>query len=146
MAELKTKVNSKSVTGFLRGVKDKQRRDDCLTVLKLMKQATKAEPRMWGTSIVGFGTHRYKSPATGREGDWFPIGFSPRAQNLTLYFVSGFGLYADLMAKLGKHSTGMGCLYVKKLDDISIPVLKQLMKKSIADSKRVSRQNTTTNK
>jgi hypothetical protein len=130
MAELKTKVNKANVDKFLKGVKDEQTRNDCYKILDVLQKATKAEPKMWGTSIVGFGNYHYKY-ASGREGDWFLAGFSPRKQNLTLYIMSGFDEYDSLMKKLGKHATGKSCLYIKKLEDIDMKVLKELVAKSV---------------
>lgn len=126
MAELKTKVNEQSVTKFLNSIKDKQRRQECLTVLEMMKKATKTEPKMWGSSIVGFGKYHYVY-ASGREGDWFLTGFSPRKQNLTLYIMGGLSAHEALLQKLGKHKTGKGCLYVNKLEDIDLPTLRKLI-------------------
>ena len=130
MAELKTKVNNASVDKFIKGIKDEQVRKDCIQITDIMKKATKAEPRMWGTSIVGFGIYHYKY-ASGREGDWFLAGFSPRKQNLTLYIMSGFDEYDSLMKKLGKHTIGKSCLYIKKLEDVDMQVLKELVAKSV---------------
>jgi hypothetical protein len=130
MAELKTKKTEASVTTFLDKITDAQRRKDCQTVLNLMKQATGEEPKMWGSSIVGFGTYQYRY-ASGREGDWPIIAFSPRKTNLTLYIMPGFEKFEPLMAKLGKYKTGVSCLYIKKLDDVEIPVLKKLIAKSV---------------
>jgi len=130
MAELKTKLNNASVDKFLKGVKDEQTRADCFQILELMQKATKAEPKMWGTSIVGFGSIHLKY-ASGRELDWFPIGFSPRKQNLTLYLMGGMESKKELLDKLGKHSTGKGCLYIKKLEDIDIKVLNKLITTSV---------------
>ena len=138
MAELKTKVNKASVDKFLKTVKDESIREDCYKILELMQKATKAEPKMWGTSIVGFGSYHYKY-ASGREGDWMLIGFSPRKQNLTLYIMSGFDEYDGLMKKLGKHSTGKSCLYIKKLNDIDIKVLKELVTKSVKHMQKSNR-------
>lgn len=136
-AELKTKVNDVSVDDFLNGIEDEQRRKDCLAVAKLMEQATKAKPKMWGSTIVGFGSYRYKY-ATGREGDWMLVGFSPRKQNLTLYIMAGFEDYDDLMKKLGKHKIGKSCLYINKLSEIDITVVKQLIQKSVAHMKKTN--------
>ena len=129
-AEVKTKVNEASVEGFLNSVADEQARKDCFEILKMMKQATKEEPKMWGASIVGFGSYHYKG-ASGREGDWMLIGFSPRKQNLTLYLMHGFEVHKDLLKKLGKHKTSMGCLYIKNLDDVDKIVLKELVTESV---------------
>jgi len=129
-AELKTKVNDASVTDFLNNVEDEQKRKDCLEVARMMEQVTKQQPKMWGTSIVGFGSYHYKG-ASGREGDWMLIGFSPRKQNITLYIMSGFERYPGLMKKLGKHSTGKSCLYIKRLSDVDVDVLKELMTESL---------------
>ncbi len=131
MVELKTKQNKASVTGFLRGIEDPQRRKDCRTVLELMKEVTGSRPRMWGDSIVGFGSYHYKY-ASGREGDWFVTGFSPRKANLTLYIMAGFSRYKELLAKLGKHKTGKSCLYIKSLADVDLAILRQLVEDSVA--------------
>jgi len=130
MAELKTKLNKASVDKFLRGVKDEQTRRDCFKILEIMRKASKAEPGMWGSSIVGFGNYHYKY-ASGREGDWFIIGFSPRKQNLTLYFMGGFEGHEALLKRLGKHSLGKGCLYIKRLEDVDIKVLEEFVTKSV---------------
>ena len=129
MAELKTKKNDASVEVFLRRVADPKRRDDCFTVLELMREVTRLEPKMWGKSIVGFGTCQYKY-ASGRGGEWFVTGFSPRKTTLTLYLMSGFPRHGELMKNLGKYKTGVACLYVKQLDDIDLPTLRELMKES----------------
>jgi len=137
-AELKTKLNNASVPKFLSKVKDPRRRKDCQAVVKIMKAATKSPPKMWGTSIVGFGTYHYVGKS-GREGDWMLTGFSPRKQNLTLYIMAGFKPYPALMKKLGKHKTGGACLYINKLEDIHIPTLKRLVKESVAFMKKHSK-------
>jgi hypothetical protein len=132
MPELKTKANATSVEKFLNGVADEQRRQDCFRVLQLMKAATKTEPEMWGSSIVGFGHYRYKYES-GTKGEWFLTGFSPRKQDLTLYIMSGLERYSALLKKLGKHRTGKACLYIKRLDEVDIPTLKQLIERSLMD-------------
>jgi len=132
MAELKTKKTTASVEKFLNSVSDEQRRKDCFRLLEIMKAATKSDPAMWGTSIVGFGTYQY-AYASGRALEWFLVGFSPRKQDLTLYIVPGLERYPSLMKKLGKHKTGRSCLYIKKLDDVDLTTLKQLIKQSISD-------------
>lgn len=136
-AELKTKVNKASATAFLNKVDDEQKRNDCLEIVKMMKQVTKEEPKMWGTSIVGFGSYHYKGKS-GREGDWMLTGFSPRKQNLTLYLMGGFDSQAGLLKKLGKFKTGAGCLYIKKLEDVDKKVLKQLITASVKRMKQLS--------
>ncbi len=137
-AELKTKVNDASVTKFIEGVADEQKRNDCFEIIKLMKQVTKDERKMWGASIVGFGTYHYKGKS-GREGDWMLIGFSPRKQNLTLYLTGGFETHSDLLKKLGKFTTSVGCLYVKSLDDVDRKVLKELVQASVKRMKQLSK-------
>jgi len=129
MAELKTKPTTASVTKFLNGVSDKTRREDCFAVLEMMREVTKEEPAMWGSSIVGFGRHRYKYES-GREGEWPITAFSPRKGDLTLYFMPGFDI-APEMERLGKYKTGKSCLYIKKLADVDPKVLKQLVTKSV---------------
>ena len=132
MAELKTKATDTNVDDFLQGIKDEKKREDCYQILKIMKKATKAEPKMWGTSIIGFGDYHYKY-ATGRENDWFVTGFSPRAQNLTLYMMGGWD--QELLKQLGKYKTGKGCLYIKKLEDVDTNVLHDLITASVKDAK-----------
>ena len=132
MAELKTKKTDASVEKFLNSVADEQRRKDCFRLLEIMKAETKAEPAMWGTSIVGFGRIQYKYES-GRELEWFVTGFSPRKQDLTLYIMPGIERYPSLLNKLGKHKTGKSCLYVKKLEDVDLTTLKQLIRNSVAD-------------
>ena len=135
MAEAKTKLTSQSVESFINRISDPQTRQDCFAIAELMKEATRSEPRMWGSSIVGFGTRHYKY-ASGREGDWPLIAFSPRKQNLTLYIgMSGFESPAETLEKLGKHSVGKGCLYVKRLSDIDLPTLKKLIRASVKKEK-----------
>jgi hypothetical protein len=129
MAELKTKPNDASVTSFLAEITDEQKRKDSFAILELMKKATASKPRMWGDSIVGFGKMHLKY-ASGRELDWFKIGFSPRKQNLTLYSMGGFDGYEELLGRLGKHKVGKGCLYINKLADVDLSVLKELLRKS----------------
>ena len=136
-AELKTKLNNASVPKFLSKVKDPRRRKDCQAVLKIMKAATKSPPKMWGTSIVGFGSYHYVGKS-GREGDWFLAGFSPRKQNLTLYMLGGWEQEAALLAKLGKHSLGKGCLYIKRLDDVNGPALKRLIGAALKRAKTIA--------
>ena len=125
MAELKTKKTKASVDAFL-GKLDADRREDCKTLVRLMTQATKAEPKMWGPSIVGFGDYKYKYDS-GREGEWFAMGFSPRKKDLTLYLLPGVQAYKAHLAQLGPHKTGMSCLYIKRLADVDIDVLKRLV-------------------
>lgn len=130
MAELKTKRNKGNVESFLNSVPDEKKRQDSFKVLELMKQVTGKEPEMWGESIVGFGSYHYKY-ASGQEGDWFLVGFSPRKQNITLYIMSGFDEYEQLLTKLGKHSTGKSCLYIKKIEDVDMGILKELVRQSV---------------
>lgn len=128
--EPKTKLNNASVSDFLNTIEDIQKREDAFAVLKIMQDITKQEPKMWGTAIIGFGTYHYVY-ASGREGDWMQVGFSPRKSALTLYIMSGFSAYDDLMKDLGKYKTGKSCLYIKKLSDIDIKVLKKLVRESV---------------
>lgn len=128
MAEMKTRATKASVTAFLQGIKDERRRQDCYDILKIMKKATRAEPKMWGTSIVGFGDYHYAYDS-GREGDWFMVGFSPRVQSLTLYAMGGFD--REILGRLGKHKTGKGCLYITRLEDVDRKVLAELIANSV---------------
>lgn len=129
-AELKTKETRASVEKFLNGIKDEKKREDSFKILKLMKQITKAEPKMWGSSIIGFGNYHYKY-ASGREGDWFLTGFSPRKQSLTLYTMTYLEKHKDILRKLGKFKTGKGCLYVNNLEDVDMKVLRELITASV---------------
>lgn len=128
-AKLKTTVNNASVSAFLNAVEDDRKRKDSKKILKMMKEITGAKPKMWGTSIVGFGTYHYKYES-GREGDMLKTGFSPRKSALTFYIMSGFERKDELLAKLGKYKTGKACLYIKKLDDIDEAVLREMIKES----------------
>jgi len=135
MAELKTKVNDESVEAYLASIENDQRREECSVIDRLMQRATRLEPKMWGASIVGYGSYHYKY-ASGREGDWLATGFAPRKQAMTIYVMLGFGNYDELMARLGKYKTGKSCLYVNKLENIDIDVLEQLVRRSFKDLKR----------
>ncbi|MCW8803074.1 MAG: DUF1801 domain-containing protein [Ignavibacteriaceae bacterium] len=135
MAELKTRLNNGSVNKFLKSVGDKKKQEDSFKVLELMKKVTKEEPKMWGPSIVGFGSYHYKYESD-REGDMCIIGFSPRKQSLTIYIMPGFKKFDSLMKKLGKYKTGVSCLYIKKLEDVDLKVLKQLIIESVKYMKR----------
>ena len=127
LAEIKTKATSSSVDGFIETVSDEQKRKDSQIILQLMEKAMKEKPKMWGSSIIGFGDVRYKSPATGREVDWFKMGFSPRKANLTLYLGLDMKKHDDALKTLGKHKTGVGCLYINKLADVDMNVLKKMI-------------------
>ena len=130
MAELKTRPTEASVTEFLDGVEHDRRREDGFTLLDLMRDVTGEEPRMWGPSIVGFGSYHYKY-RTGREGDMPLVGFSPRKQSLTLYLMGDWEGRQELLARLGKHKTGKGCLYINKLQDVDLPTLGELIRQSV---------------
>ena len=126
LAKVKTTENSSSVEDFINSVKEDQKRKDSFLILKLMQKVSKEEPKMWGGSIIGFGKLIYKSPASGREVEWFKIGFSPRKANLTIYMIN-LQIHAASLEKLGKHKTGGGCLYINKLEDIDTKVLQEMM-------------------
>lgn len=128
--ELKTKLNDGDVNEFINSIESELKRNDSFKIIEMMKKITKSEPKMWGDSIIGFGNYHYKY-ASGREGDWFLCGFSPRKQNLSIYIMSGFNKYENILRKLGKHKTGKGCLYVKNLEEIDLKVLENLIKQSV---------------
>jgi hypothetical protein len=130
LAEIKTKQTDSSVETFINSVKDEQQRKDSFTLVEMMKKASGEEPKMWGAAMIGFGVKRYKSPASGREVDWFKLGFSPRKANLSLHLVIDMKEQASALKKLGKHKTGVGCLYINKLDDVDLKVLKGLIESS----------------
>ncbi len=126
-AEIKTKPTTVSVSSFIEGLAEEQKKKDSYVILDMMEKAMKEKPKMWGSSLIGFGEKRYKSPATGREVDWFIIGFSPRKANFSLHLVIDVQQHADLLAKLGKHKTGVGCLYINKLADVDLKVLEKII-------------------
>lgn len=135
MAELKTKATTQSVSEFLNSIEDKIKIADCRTVAKMMREATGKRAKMWGKSIVGFGTYDYKY-ASGHEGSWPLVGFSPRSNNLTLYIMPGFSKFDKLMSQLGKFKTGKSCLYIKSLEDVDQKKLKTLIEGSVKHMKR----------
>ena len=130
MAENKTMATGASVTAFINSIGDEQKRADARKVAAMMRKATGKRARMWGTSIVGYGTYHYKY-ASGREGDFLMTGFSPRKQALTVYVIPGFSHFETLMNKLGKYKTGKSCLYIKRLSDIDEKILEQLINRSV---------------
>lgn len=131
-ADLKTKKTTASVLDFIESIPDEDRREDCRRLITLMKKATRADPKMWGSNVVGFGDYHYKYES-GRENDWFVTGFSPRKQNLTLYFMTGTERYKSILDRLGKHKTGKGCLYINNLDEVDVDVLQELVRASARD-------------
>lgn len=126
LAIVKTTQNELSVDSFLDSIANEQQRKDSQVLIKMMEKATKEKPKMWGASIIGFGKLRFKSPATGREVEWFRIGFSPRKANISINFVN-LKQHAAAMEKLGKYKAGMGCLYINKLEDVDIKVLEKMI-------------------
>ena len=134
MAEAKTKPTNQSVEEFINKIPEPEKRADCLAIAKIMEEITGEKPKMWGPSIIGFGSYHYKY-ASGREGDWPASAFSPRKKDLTVYLMMGFEKHHDLMNKLGKHSTGKSCLYIKRLSDVHVPTLKKLIKTSLKELK-----------
>ena len=135
LAEIKTKENTASVEDFLNNIKEDQKRKDSFTILEMMKKASGEKPKMWGSSLIGFGKKRYKSPATGREVDWLLIGFSPRKANISLYLTMNVKEHEESLKQLGKHKTGVGCLYINKLEDIDVKVLKSIINDSLKKTK-----------
>ena len=130
MAELKTKKTRASVTSFINSIEDPQKRADARALASLMRTATGQMPAMWGTSIVGFGSYRYRYDS-GREGEWPLAGFSPRKTDISVYIMSGFDRQGDLLAKLGRHRNGKSCLYLKRLADVDVGVLETLVRRSV---------------
>lgn len=137
MAELKTQQNSTSVSKFLQSISDEKKRIDCQKISEIMGEITGEKPVMWGDNIVGFGLYHYKY-SSGREGDWFLTGFSPRKQNISLYLVYGVDKFEDELSKLGKHKTAKACLYIKSLADVDTTVLKELIRKSVKTIKQIN--------
>jgi hypothetical protein len=130
MAEVKTKKTEQSVSKFINDIPDPVKRKDCKTVAAMMGEISGYKPKMWGPSIVGFGSYIHKYPS-GKEGEWPLICFSPRKQNLTLYVLSGSDGESELLKKLGKYTTGNSCLYIKQLSDVDLPTLKTLIQKCL---------------
>ena len=127
MVEIKTKQTEASVDDYLNNIKEEQKRKDSFVILKMMKKASGEKPKLWGASLIGFGNVVVKSPNTGREVAWFKIGFAPRKANLSLYLGLDIKKYSALLKKLGKHKTGVGCLYINKLQDVDVKVLQELI-------------------
>ena len=127
LAVIKTKETDITAEDFINGMKDEQKRKDSFALLKMIQKATGEKPKVWSNSTIGFGNVRYKSPATGREVDWYKMGFAARKANLTLYLMGDMNAYSDSFKKLGKHKTGGGCLYINKLDDIDLKVLEDII-------------------
>ncbi|TBR20210.1 MAG: DUF1801 domain-containing protein [Chitinophagaceae bacterium] len=130
LVEIKTKPTAASVEDFITKVTDEQMRKDSFVLLEMMKKATGEKPILWSSSVIGFGNKRYKSPTTGREVDWLRIGFSPRKANLSLYLMMDINKEAATLKKLGKHKTGVGCLYINKLEEIDLKVLQGMIEAS----------------
>lgn len=130
-AVIKTKATEASVEAYINSLKDEQQRNDSFQILEMMQKESKEQPKMWGSAMIGFGVKKYKSERTGREVDWFKIGFSPRKANISLHLVLNINDYASDLKKLGKHKTGVGCLYINKLEDIDVRVLRGMIKDSL---------------
>jgi hypothetical protein len=127
LAQIKTKETDSSVEAFINNLATEQKRSDSLVLTKMMEKASKQKPKMWGPSIIGFGNLRYKSPTSGREVDWFQMGFSPRKANISIYLMCDLKTHASSLKKLGKHKTGVGCLYINKLQDVDVKVLEEMI-------------------
>jgi hypothetical protein len=136
MTELKTKVTSKSVPAFLKMLESDTKRKDAEVLVKIFKEVTGEQPKLWGENIIGFGQYHYESTRSSQKGDWPLTAFSPQKQKISIYIMPGFTAYGDIMAKLGKYKTGTSCLYINKLDDIDVTLLKKLIKQSVVDMKK----------
>lgn len=139
MAELKTKPTSQNPSDFLKTIEPEQKRKDSFVLLEMFEKVTDEKPKMWGTAIIGFGMYHYKSERSSQEGDWPLVGFSPRKANLTLYLMNGFTNNKELLDKLGKHKTSVGCLYINKLSDINLDILSKIIKKSFEYMKKINK-------
>lgn len=136
MGGIKTHGTDDSVDAFIAAITDQARREDCQALLEIMKRVTGEEPRVWSSGVVGFGTFHYKS-SSGQEGDWFPVGFASRKAAITIYLGVSLDVVSDALARLGKHTTGKGCVYIKRLSDIDSAVLEEIVAASYADTRRV---------
>jgi hypothetical protein len=132
MAELKTRPTGDDVVAHLQSIEDEQRRADCFALLEMMKRATGAEPVLWGNGIIGFGDYHYRS-SSGREGDWFEAGFASRKANIAVHIMPGIDRYGEILERLGKHKTGVGCVYIKRLSDIDVNVLEELVTTAVGE-------------
>lgn len=131
VADIKTKPTGSSVEEYIHSIPGEQKQKDSFVLLKLMEKITKEKPKMWGSSLIGFGNKRYKSPASGREVDWFIVGFAPRKANISLYLTTTLHAHSELLKKLGKHKTGGGCLYINKLADVDMKVLEAMIREAV---------------
>jgi hypothetical protein len=136
MGEPKTRKTTESVTAFVAGVENEQRRADARGLLKLFGEVTGMKPAMWGPSMIGYGVYHYQSERSAQQGDWPRVAFSPRKANLTIYLVPGFAKYTSLLKKLGKHKKSKSCLHINKLSDIDVPTLKTLIKETLKEMNR----------
>ncbi len=136
MSTIKTTANNASVTNFINSVVGETKKNDSFMLLEMFARITGEKPKMWGSSIIGFGQYHYKSERSRQEGDWPLTAFSPRKQNLTLYIMLGFDVYTDLLQDLGKHKTSKGCLYINKLSDVNKTVLEKFIKESYIEMKK----------
>ena len=143
MSELKTKQNDESVEKFLESIENDQRRTDAFTLLDIFKDATAMKPKLWGTSIVGYGSYHYKSERSSQEGDWPLVAFSPRKTSLTIYAMPEVKEYAQLLSRLGKHKTGVACIYINKLSDIDVDILSEIITKSVDEMRRLNPEHQT---
>jgi hypothetical protein len=138
MGTIKTLVSDKSVTDFIESSRDQNKKEDSYKLLEIFEKTTGEKPRIWGTSIIGYGQYHYKSEKSKQEGDWPLTGFSPRKQNLTIYIMPGFDNYKELLSKLGKHTISTGsCLYIKRLTDVNMEVLEKIIKEGYEDMKKM---------
>lgn len=135
MAEMKTKPTDESISSYLNGLPDEKKRQDAFHLLQMMREISGSQPKMWGESIVGFGDYHYVYES-GREGDWFVMGFAPRKENFTLYLTCDIEKYAGLLQNLGKYKTGKGCLYIRKLEDVNEDVLRELLSSTCAEQRK----------
>jgi uncharacterized protein DUF1801 len=135
-----SKRGPEDVEAYIASMPDEGQRRDAAALLELMRRVTEHPPAMWGSGMVGFGSYHYRY-ASGREGDWFLVGFAPRRKSLTVYIMDGFTEYESLLARLGKHSTGKSCLYIKRLDDVDLDVLEEMVRRSVARMQRGSAED-----
>ena len=135
LVQIKTKETEASAEDFIKKIPDEQKRKDCMAIVNMMEKATKSPPKLWGSSIIGFGNLRYKSPRTGREVDWFTIGFSPRKANITIYLMNT-AAHAAALKKLGKHKTSGGCLYINKMEDVDTKILQEVINSAVNKKKQ----------
>lgn len=131
MPKLKTKITDEDVIGYIESIEDESKKEDACALVELFEKVTKKEPRLWNNNVIGFGTYHYKSERSSQEGEWYVTGFAVRKQNISIYIIPGFDDFEELLSKIGKYTNSKGCLYIKKLEDVDVSILEELIGESV---------------